>query len=105
MTALRARTRTQQEATADRASDLARQIASLRKQEDQLLNLRLLEEINQSTFAAKSTEFRDRIAQLTLQMEACDRSRSERIDIAVKAFELSQALRDKWVTSDLRAKR
>ena len=104
-TSLRARTKAQQEATADRASDLARQIASLRKQEDQLLNLRLLEEINQSTFAAKSTEFRDRIAQLTLQMEACDRSRSERSDIAVKAFELSQALRGKWVTSDLRAKR
>ena len=104
-TALRSRTKDQQQATADRASDLARQIASLRKQQDQLLNLRLLEEIDQSTFASKSTELRDRIAQLTLQMEVCDRSRSERSDIAVKAFELSQALREKWVTSDLRAKR
>ena len=34
-----------------------------------------------------------------------DRGRHEIIDIAVKAFELSQALRSKWLTADYDAKR
>jgi len=35
----------------------------------------------------------------------CERSRNETIDIAVKAFELSQSLRSKWVAADYAAKR
>ena len=34
-----------------------------------------------------------------------DRSHDENADIAVKAFELSQSLRAKWVTADFAAKR
>ena len=50
---------------------------SLRGQQDRLRNLRLLEEIDESTFAAKSRERRDRITQLTIQIEGCDRSRAD----------------------------
>ena len=73
--------------------------------QQQLLNLRLLEEIDADTFAAKSRELRDEAATLRLQMERCDRGRDEIIDIAVKAFELSQSLREKWLTADYAAKR
>lgn len=103
-TALRARSKDQQQAAQQHTSDLQRQLASLRKQKEQLLNLRLLEEIDESTFASKHTEIRDRVAKLTLQMEASDRGSSENADIAVKAFELSQMLQEKWVTADTRAK-
>ena len=103
--ALRARTRDQQEGEKQKVAELNRQLTLLRNQRDQLLNLRLLEEIEQTTFAEKNTELRDRIAAVTLQVEACDRSSSERADIAVKAFELSQTLKEKWVNADHRAKR
>lgn len=83
----------QQQTMDDLASDLARQIALLPKQQDQLLNLQLLEEIDQSKIASKSTALRDRIAQLTPQMETCDRS--DRSDIAVNVVDFSQSLRKK----------
>jgi site-specific DNA recombinase len=86
-------------------AELNRQATNLRSQRDQLLNLRLLEEIERETFAAKDTELRDRIAQLTLRIDACDRRQSERGEVAAKAFELSQTLADKWLKADYLAKR
>ncbi|REJ64795.1 MAG: recombinase family protein, partial [Planctomycetota bacterium] len=102
---LRARTQDQQRDGQERAAELSRQLTSQRNQQDRLLNLRLNDEIEEGTYAAKSRELRDRIAQLTLQLEACDRDRSEQADIASKAFELSQTLREKWLNADVRAKR
>src|SRR5208337_3299645 len=63
------------------------------------------EEIDQDTFAGKATELRDREAKLKLQIDATDLGRHENADIAIKAFELSQNLRAKWLTSDFAAKR
>lgn len=85
--------------------DLQRQLTSLRAQQDRLLNLRLLEEIDADTYAAKHTELRDRIAKLTLEMEAADRCRDEQADLAQRVFELSQNLQEMWVTSDCAEKR
>ena len=42
---------------------------------------------------------------MKLKIDATDRSRHEIIDIAVKAFELSQSLREKWFSADFDAKR
>ena len=63
-----------------------------------------MDEINEQTFARKGRELRDRLAQLNLQVDACDRSRAEHAEIAVKAFELSQTLKEKWLNADYRAK-
>jgi site-specific DNA recombinase len=65
-----------------------------------LLNLRLLEEIDADTYAAKSTELRDQVGRLSVELEATDRGRAELGEIAIKAFELSQVLREKWLTAD-----
>jgi hypothetical protein len=70
-----------------------------------LVNLRLNEEIDADTFAKKQTELRDRESALKLNMEALDRSHHEIADLAVKAFELSQTLRDQWLTADHATKR
>lgn len=75
------------------------------EQQSQLLDLRLDEEIDRESYAAKATELRDRAASMALHLEKASRGRYEIIDIAVKAFELSQSLRDKWLTADYAAKR
>ena len=102
---LRDLTRHDQAESRERTDELQNQLAQLRKQQDQLLNLRLLEEIENNTFRAKSTELRDRSSQLTVQLEAADRSRDERADMALRVFELSQHLAEKWVTADHAEKR
>jgi site-specific DNA recombinase len=79
--------------------------ALLRASGGRLLNLRLNDEIEAATFAAKDTELRDRAAQVRLQLEACDRGQSENAELAIKAFELSQRLEEKWLTADYGAKR
>ena len=102
---LQAKTRDRQKVRKERIADLNRQVTSLRNQQDELLNLRLLKEIEEKTFARKNTELRDRLSKLRLEVEACDRGRLENSDVAVKAFELSQTLTQKWLTADTRAKR
>ncbi len=103
--ALRARSKGQQAQATEKVEDLQGQVTRLNKQLDQLLNLRLLEEIDESTFATKHRELRDRISEMNLKAEAMNRSKSEKADVAVKAFELSQTLTVKWVNADTRAKR
>jgi DNA invertase Pin-like site-specific DNA recombinase len=102
---LRARTREGQVKSEQQIAELNRQLAVLRTQQDRLLNLRLLDEIDEGTFAAKNTKLRDRVAALNLQVQGCDRSRAEKGEIAEKAFEFSQTLTERWVSADRRAKR
>lgn len=82
-----------------------RQLSLVIQHHNQLVNMRLNEEINSDTYAAKATELRDREAMLKLQLDACDLGRHETAEIAVKAFELSQNLRGQWVTADYSTKR
>lgn len=102
---LRTATNWDQRSSANRAKQLQEELIQVREQQDRLLNLRLLEEIEADTFATKNTKLRDRTAELQIQIEACDRNRNEIIDTAIKAFELSQNLRDKWFAADWAAKR
>ena len=102
---LRQATNWDQRTSAERAKALQQELIDVRDQQDRLLNLRMLEEIDADTFSSKNRDMRDRTAELQLEIETCDRGRNETIDIAVKAFELSQSLRDKWLTADYAAKR
>ena len=67
--------------------------------------MRLAEEIDESTFAAKQTELRDRLSNMKLQLDVLDRSHDEYADLASRIFELSQSLTDKWLTADVMEKR
>ncbi|HEV7221335.1 MAG TPA: recombinase family protein, partial [Pirellulales bacterium] len=60
---------------------------------------------DQETFARKHTELRDRQASIKLQLDALDRSHDETAELAAKVFELSQTLRQQWLTADYDAKR
>jgi hypothetical protein len=53
----------------------------VKQQKDRLLNLLLLDEIEQETFAAKHTELRDRKAALLLQIEGSGRASSRKMPI------------------------
>jgi DNA invertase Pin-like site-specific DNA recombinase len=102
---LRAKVQHVQREARARQEVLERDLKLVTQQQERLLNLRLLDEINTDTYSRKSVELRDREAELRLAAEACSRNRHEEADIAVQAFELSQKLREKWVTADYAAKR
>ena len=48
---------------------------------------------------------RDRLASIKLQLDVLDRSHDETAELAAKVFELSQTLRQQWLTADYAAKR
>ena len=64
-----------------------------------------MEEVDDDSYATKNVELRDQIAEAKLQVEQLDRGRAEQAEIALKVFELSQTLKDQWVSADYRAKR
>ncbi len=102
---LRARVQDRQKGAREKAAAIQKQMDGLRGQEDRLLNMRLLGEIEGDTYAAKSTELRDRVSALKLQLDACDRGSDENADLAAKTFELSQRFAEKWLTADSASKR
>jgi hypothetical protein len=77
---LRARSKEDQQSGREQIEDLNRQLTIVRQQQERLLNLRLLDEIDAHTYHAKSTDLRDREAQLKLQIEVGDRGRHENAD-------------------------
>lgn len=102
---LASQTRDSQAESLSQRAELQRQETLLVQQQDRLLNLRLAEDIDQQTFARKHTEIRDRLASIKLQLDVLDRSHDETAELAAKVFELSQTLRQQWLTADYAAKR
>ncbi len=102
---LASQTRDAQAESLSQRAELQRQQTLLVQQQDRLLNLRLADEIDQETFARKSTEIRDRLSGIKLQLDGLDRSHDETAELASKVFELSQTLRQQWLTADYDAKR
>ena len=74
-------------------------------QQGRLLDMRLADQIDQDAFASKQTELRDRIASLKLQLDSVHRSSDELVELALKVFELSQTLTEKWLAADYATKR
>ena len=102
---LASQTRDAQADSRAQRAELTRQETLLIQQQDRLLNMRLSEDIDQETFARKHTEFRDRLSSVKLQLDVLDRSHDETAELACKVFELSQTLRQQWLTADYDAKR
>ncbi len=95
----------QQQTSRESIGRIEREMTLLREQQARLLNLRLLDEIDAGTFAVKNTELRNRIAAFSTQLDASDRGREELVDLALRTFELSQSLTDKWLTANSTEKR
>jgi site-specific DNA recombinase len=104
-TVLASQTRDSQAESLAQRAELQRQETLLVQQQDRLLNLRLADDIDEATFAGKGTELRDRLASIKLQLDVLDRSHDETAELASKVFELSQTLREHWLSADYHAKR
>lgn len=102
---LRSQTADAQRESGQQRAELQRQETLIVAQQDRLLNLRIDNQIDQDTFAAKQTQLRDRLAKIKLQLDVLDRSHDETAELATKVFELSQTLRQQWLTADYAAKR
>ena len=102
---LASQTRDAQADSRAQRDELLRQESLIVAQQDRLLNMRLAEDIDQETFARKHTEMRDRLASIKLQLDVLDRCHDETAELAAKVFELSQTLRQQWLTADYAAKR
>ncbi len=102
---LQAKTKDGQRLHSECFDEIKRQLTTVKQQRDRLLNLRLVDEINEQTFADKDTDLRDRQDRLELEIKAHGRQQSENADIALKVFELSQQLKDKWVSAEIPEKR
>jgi site-specific DNA recombinase len=53
----------------------------------------------------RRSKISDRISDVALKIEATNRDRSEQAELAIRTFELSQALESKWLGADYSAKR
>ena len=102
---LSSQTKDSQAESQSQRAELQRQETLLVEQQDRLLNLRLEDEIDEDIYARKSTQLRDRLASIKLQLDVVDRSRDETSDLASKVFELSQTLRDRWLSAGYVEKR
>ena len=102
---LRRRTQYEQKEATQRVTELNRELTTVQAHLDQLLNLRVLGEIEADEYARKKKELRARQSNLTLQVEALSRSRDENAELAVCAFELSQSVSQRWVSADRDVKR
>ena len=102
---LASQTRDAQADSRAQRAELQRQETLIVAQQDRLLNMRLAVEIDEATFARKHTEMRDRLSSIKLQLDVLDRSHDENAELAAKVFELSQTLRQQWITADYTAKR
>jgi site-specific DNA recombinase len=102
---LRAKSKAAEQNAEGERETLVRELSAVRKQKERLLNLRLLDEIESDTFAAKQAELRTKETRLQAQLEGKGRQQSEQADLAVKVFELSQTLATKWVAADIPEKR
>ncbi len=70
-----------------------------------LLDLRMDGEIAAEEYALKRQELYERQSAIALQLQTSDRDGREIADLAIKAFELSQSLKEKWITANYNAKR
>ena len=102
---LASQTRDAQADSRAQRAELTRQETLIIQQQDRLLNMRLSEDIDQELFAKKHMELRDRLASIKLQLDVLDRSHDETAELAAKVFELSQTLKEQWLTADYSTKR
>lgn len=102
---LRAKSKVAEQSAAVEQETLRRELEGVRKQKQRLLDLRLMDEIEADTFSQKQTELRSQETRLLTRLEGFGRQQSERAELAVKVFELSQSLGSKWLAADIAEKR
>ncbi len=91
--------------TREHQRELTRQRDQISVKLQTLLDLRMDGEISADEYARKRQELYERQSAIALQLQVSDRDGREIADLAVKAFELSQSLTERWLRSKYNAKR
>ncbi|MDB5328328.1 MAG: hypothetical protein JWM57_3897 [Phycisphaerales bacterium] len=102
---IRARAKAGQVENTNHRVELMRQREQVEARLKSLLDLRISGEVTPEEYAAKRSELQDRQAAIRLQLECTDRDDDQIADLAIKAFELSQSLTERWLSADYNAKR
>lgn len=102
---IRARAKAGQIENKQHRTELLRQREQVEAKLKTLLDLRIEAEVTQEEYAAKRNELQDRQAAIRLQLECTDRDDDQVAELAIKAFDLSQSLTERWLTADYNAKR
>jgi site-specific DNA recombinase len=102
---IKARAHSGQSENKQHREELKRQHEQVEAKLSALLEMRVDGEVTQEEYAAKRAELHDRQAALRVQLETTDRDDREVAELAIKAFELSQSLQERWVNADYSAKR
>ncbi len=102
---IRARAHSGQDQNKAHRLDLERQREQVEAKLKTLLDLRMEGEINPAEYADKRRELHERQSAIALQLESSQLDDRVIAELAIKAFELSQSLRARWVTADYASKR
>jgi site-specific DNA recombinase len=102
---IRARAQSGQAENKQHREEVKRQHEQVEAKLSALLEMRMEGEITPEEYAAKRAELHDRQSALRVQLEVSDRDDREVAELAIKAFELSQSLKQRWLTADYNAKR
>ena len=105
ITVLRERCRDADRATAQRITEMKRQLSRLGEQQDELLELRLAFKIDDGRFEAKQAELMEREACLRDQIDRCVQDRARNLDTASRAADVFQMIVEKWPTAVFSVKR
>ncbi len=100
---LRSQTKDIQAESQAQRQELQRQQTLLAEQQDRVLNMRLDDDVNQTTYANKRTEIVLRQSRFSLMPSTAHARKWG--ELTSKVFELSQVLRQKWLTADCDEKR
>jgi len=102
---LRAKTKGINEMRLEHLSQLQDQRQRTERKLNRLLELYLAGDIDRQAHRTKQAELQEQRDAVALQMEAIGRQGDEQTDIAIKVFELSQHLKEKWLTAEIPEKR
>ena len=102
---IRAKAKTEVEDNTAFLHDINRKMGQINKDRDALLTLRMHGEIESETYARKDGELRNLLKRLALHQEGQAQQKTEIGDVAMKVLELSQRLKEKWLTADIAEKR
>ncbi len=105
VTVIKAKTQLEQKLAMEEITKLQRLQTEIQGKQDRLLNLRMDDEIGKEDFERKKFELREQEANISIRLTGVQQDRHENADLAVKSFELSQNLIQRWDTADFSAKR
>lgn len=105
VTVFRERSRDADRATAQRITEIKRQLSLLGEEKKKLVRLQIKSKIDDSQFDEMQAELREREACLREQIETCIQDRAGNAEVASMAADVFRLILERWPTADFSVKR